>query len=131
MASESTATDNTELADDFTKIAEVEDIPEGEGAGFDINGIEIAVFNINGEFHAISNTCAHQRAPLCKAGEEKINAESTWTGKRGGVNPESCTVSCPWHLWEWDLKTGEHEASGQRIGTFDCKAVDGDIWVRI
>ena len=131
MASEPTENDSFEPTDDFTKVAEVDDIPEGEGNGFDVNGIEIAVFNVGGEFHAISNRCAHQRAPLCKAGDEKINAESTWTGERGGVNPESCTVSCPWHLWEWDLETGEHEASGQRIGTFDCKTVDGDVWVRI
>jgi nitrite reductase (NADH) small subunit len=131
MVSDSTSNDSTEPTDDFTKVAEVDDIPEGEGDGFDVNGIEIAVFNVDGEFHAISNRCAHQRAPLCKAGDEKINAERTWTGERGGVNQESCTVSCPWHLWEWDLETGEHEASGQRIGTFDCKVVDNDVWVRI
>lgn len=131
MVSESTPNDSTDPIDDFTKVAEVDEIPEGEGSGFDVNGIEIAVFNVDGEFYAISNRCAHQRAPLCNAGDEKINAESTWTGNRGGVNEDSCTVSCPWHLWEWDLETGEHEASDQRIGNFDCKIVDNDVWVHI
>ena len=118
-------------AEDFTKVATVEEIPEGEGVGFDVGGIEIAVFHVDGEFYAISNRCAHQRAPLCKAGERKINAEHTWTETRGGVNAEAKTVSCPWHLWTWDLETGENAASGSRIATFDCRVVDGDVLVRI
>lgn len=111
--------------DSYTKVAEVGDIPEGEGEGYVIDGIEIAVFNTGDAYYAISNRCAHQRAPLHKAGDEKINAEHTWTEERGRVDTEACTVSCPWHLWKWDLETGEHEASGMRIGTFDC-VVDGD-----
>jgi nitrite reductase (NADH) small subunit len=117
--------------EEYIKIATTEEIPRGKGIGVDVNGIEIAVFNVEEEFYAISNRCAHQRAPLCKAGEEKINAEHTWSGTRGGVDEEACTVACPWHLWEWDLETGTHEASGQRIGTFET-AVDGDdVLVRI
>ncbi|QSW97726.1 Rieske (2Fe-2S) protein [Haloterrigena alkaliphila] len=117
--------------DNFTKVAEVGDIPKGEGEGFEIDGIEIAVFNTGDEYYAISNRCSHQRAPLCKAGDRKINAEDTWTEERGGLDTEACTVSCPWHLWEWDLETGEHEASGQRIGTFDVTVDDDDVLVRI
>lgn len=128
MATESSTDDDLE---DYIKIAQIDEIPRGKGIGVDVNGIEIAVFNVEGDFYAISNRCAHQRAPLCKAGEEKINAEHTWSGTRGGVDEDACTVACPWHLWEWDLKTGKHEASGRRIGTFDC-AVDGDdVLIRI
>ena len=116
---------------DYTKVAEVGDIPEGRGIGVDVGGIEIAVFNADGEYYAISNRCAHQQAPLCKAGEDKINADHTWTKTRGGVNPETKSVSCPWHLWSWDLESGSHEASGKRIGSFDCRVSDGDILVRI
>jgi nitrite reductase (NADH) small subunit len=116
----------------FTKVAEVGEIPEGRGIGVDVGGIEIAVFNVgDGDYYAISNRCAHQQAPLCKAGDEKINAEHTWTRTRGGVNTEACTVSCPWHLWTWDLETGLNEASGRRIGTFDCVVHDGEILVEI
>lgn len=121
----------TDLDDTFTKVASTDDIPQGEGIGVEVNGIEIAIFNANSEFYAISNRCAHQKAPICKAGERKINADHTWTDTRGGVNEESCTVSCPWHLWEWDLKTGEHEASGKRIGTFSVEVSDGDVYVQI
>jgi len=115
----------------FTKVAEVDEIPPGQGIGVDVDGIEIAVFNVEGEFFAIANRCAHQSAPLCKAGERKINAEHTWTETRGGINADAKTVSCPWHLWTWDLETGRNEASGSRIATFDCHVEDGDVLVRI
>lgn len=117
--------------DGYKKALPVSEVPDGRGIGIDIDGIELAIFKVKDEFYAISNRCAHQRAPLCKAGDEKINAEHTWTKERGGVDEENCTVSCPWHLWEWDLETGEHEASGQRIGTFNVKVKDGDLFVQI
>ena len=117
--------------DEWTKVAEVGDIPAGRGIGVDVDGIEIAIFNADGDYYAISNRCSHQRAPMCKAGEEKINAEHTWTKTRGSVNVEECTVSCPWHLWVWDLETGVNEASGQRIATFDVDVEGEDILVRI
>ncbi|WP_435064411.1 Rieske (2Fe-2S) protein [Halobaculum sp. EA56] len=119
------------VGDDFTRVAAADEIPEGRGIGVSVDGIEVAVFNAGDEFFAISNRCAHQGAPLCKAGEAKINADDTWTGTRGGVDVEENTVACPWHLWSWDLETGEHEPSGKRIGTFDCAVEDGDVFVRI
>lgn len=117
--------------DDYTKVAEVGDIPVGRGIGVTVSGIEIAVFNTDGEYYALNNRCSHQHAPLCKAGEEKINAEYTWTKTRGSVNLEENTITCPWHLWEWDLESGEHEVSGQRISTFDVKVDGDDILIQI
>jgi nitrite reductase (NADH) small subunit len=122
---------NSNTEDEYSRVASVEDVPRGRGIAVDVNGIEIAVFNVNGEFHAISNRCPHQGAPLYKAGEKKINAEDTWTESRGGVNEDDLTVSCPWHLWELDVESGEHEVSGKCIGTFDVEVVDGDVFVRI
>jgi len=129
--SESTNPTTTIDGDEYTKVAEEADIEVGRGIAVDLDGIEIAIFNVDGEFYAISNRCSHQHAPMCKAGERKINADHTWTESRGGVNAEECTVSCPWHLWEWDLETGKNEASGQRIATFDVVARDGDVLVRV
>jgi nitrite reductase (NADH) small subunit len=126
-----TAQNQTIDDDEYTKVAEVGDVELNRGIAVDVNGIAIAVFNVDGEFYAISNRCSHQNGPMCKAGEKKINAEKTWTKTRGGVNPDDCTVSCPWHLWEWNLETGKHEASGERIATFDVAVRGGDILVRI
>jgi nitrite reductase (NADH) small subunit len=117
--------------DEYVKAAKTEEIPEGRGIAVNVDGIEIAVFNADGEFYAISNRCSHQHAPMCKAGEDKINADHTWTKTRGKVDGEECTVTCPWHLWKWDLKTGKNEPSGQKIATFDVVVKDDDLFVRI
>lgn len=122
---------DSQIKDDYTKVASVEGIPRGRGIVVNVNGIEIAIFNVKGEFYALSNRRPHQNAPLYKAGEEKINAEHTWTKSRGGISEEELSASCPWHLWGLGIESGEHEVSGKCTGTFDAEAVDGDVYVRI
>lgn len=116
--------------DDYTKVAETDELEPGAGLGVEVDGIEIAVFNVDGEYHATSNRCPHQRAPLCKVGEKKINGEKCWNETRGGFT-DGPSVTCPWHLWEIDLESGEHQASGKRIGVFDVKAEDGNVLVKL
>lgn len=116
--------------DDFTKVADADELESGAAIGVDVDGVEIAVFNVDGNYHALSNRCPHQQAPLCKVGEKKINGDKCWNETRGGFTDEPA-VTCPWHLWEIDLECGEHEASGKQVGVFDVKASDGDVLVRI
>lgn len=116
--------------DDFRPVASTDQLEPGQGMGVDVDGIEIALFYVDGDYHAISNRCAHQQAPLCRVGEPKINGEKCWTSTRGGVDDDELAVSCPWHLWEWDLQSGEHEVSGKRIGSFDTAVEDGTVYVR-
>lgn len=118
-------------SDGFRKVAQADELEPGRGMGIDVGGIEVALFNIEGEFYAISNRCPHQRAPLCQVGEKKINGEKCWTDTRGGTDEKVPAIACPWHLWEINLKTGEHVVSGKRIGAFDVKVEDGDVLVRI
>ncbi|WP_313693557.1 Rieske (2Fe-2S) protein [Halorarum halobium] len=113
------------------RVAAADEIDPGEGMGVEVDGIEIALFNVEGEFHAISNRCPHQRAPLCKVGEKKINGELCWSDTRGGVDAETPAISCPWHLWEIELETGEHPVSGSKIGCFDVVVEEGDVFVEL
>ena len=54
----------------------------------EVNGIWIALFNVDGTFYAMDNSCPHAGGPL---GEGKVN---------GGI------VECPWHGWRFDIRTG-------------------------
>lgn len=71
------------------KITETKDLPPGKAAAFDVEGQRIAVFNVDGSYYALDDTCTHEGGPLCE-GEVR-------DGK----------VSCPWHAAEFDLKSGE------------------------
>lgn len=72
----------------FVKVAKASEVPAGTGKVIDAGGKPIAVFNCDGTFYAIDNTCAHRGGPL---------AEGSLSGT---------TVACPWHGWEYDVKTG-------------------------
>lgn len=71
------------------KVAETKDLPAGKAAAFDVEGKRIAVFNVDGTYYAIDDTCPHADGPLCE----------------GEVQGDK--VACPWHGAEFSLKTGE------------------------
>ncbi|MBI2657279.1 non-heme iron oxygenase ferredoxin subunit [Candidatus Woesearchaeota archaeon] len=72
----------------FTRVAGTGDLKPGENKVVNVNGTEVALFNVDGEFFAISNTCAHRGGPL---GEGYLDAD---------------VVTCPWHGWRFNVKTG-------------------------
>ncbi|PYS47946.1 MAG: non-heme iron oxygenase ferredoxin subunit [Acidobacteria bacterium] len=73
---------------ELTRVASTTDIAPGQAIAVDAQGQRIAVFNVNGAFHAISDTCTHRGGPL----------------SQGKV--EGATVTCPWHGAKFDILTG-------------------------
>ena len=70
-----------------------------------VDDVEIGVFNIKGRFYAYENFCPHQGARGC-LGEinETTNSsisEPILTGRTSQI------LRCPWHGWQFDLRTGE------------------------
>lgn len=89
-------------------IGTIDEIKVGERKIVEIEGRSISVFNVNGEFYALRNVCPHQGAPVCEGSvggmticgeQEKLN-ELTFV-KSGEI------LRCPWHGWEFDIKTGK------------------------
>ena len=74
---------------DFVTVARTEDIPPGTGKTVEVNGVWIALFNVDGSFFAVDNTCPHAGGPI---GEGKLSGE---------------IVTCPWHGWQFNVRTGE------------------------
>ena len=70
------------------KIAAVKDVPPGQGAAFTVEGLEIALFNVEGTYYAIGNSCTHRGGSLSE-------------GEVQGTK-----VTCPLHGADFDLKTG-------------------------
>lgn len=73
---------------EFVRIVGTEDIKPGTGMTIEAGGKSLAVFNVDGTYHVIDNTCVHRGGPL---GEGDLD---------GNV------VMCPWHNWTYDVKTG-------------------------
>src|SRR3989338_8777336 len=98
----------------LTKIAKTSDIPTGTGKVVEISGKTVAVFNCEGTLFAIDNTCKHRGGPL---GEGSLS---------------NTTVTCPWHGWEYDVKTGECAMDPSiKVQTFDVKVEGDDVLVSL
>ena len=75
---------------------------------------EIALFNVDGAFYALENTCCHRGGPL---GDGAIKGNS---------------VTCPWHMWEFDLATGACVNSpGDHVRTYDVVVENDEVKVRL
>jgi nitrite reductase/ring-hydroxylating ferredoxin subunit len=73
-----------------------------------VGGSEIGIFNVGGRLHAIRNTCPDQSGPLCQGGIfDRIEAEVTPDRQIREYVHEQSVIACPWHGWEYDLRTGE------------------------
>ena len=86
-------------------VATIDEIPVGGRKIVDINGRSVGIFNINGEFFALHNRCPHAGAELCSGtitGLRLSNKPGEYEWDRPGE-----IVRCPWHGWEFDIKTGQ------------------------
>ncbi len=86
-------------------VARADDLPPGERKIVKISGREIGVFNIDGEFHALRNVCPHKQAPLCMGRIRPLVVSAGGTDV--AYERENEIIKCPWHQWEYDLKTGQ------------------------
>jgi nitrite reductase (NADH) small subunit len=124
-------------------IGDIEDFPEGRGVPAEVNGVKIAVFNVDGELYAVQDSCPHKNLPLSQIGIEKyrsgqqrkLHYTTEDTGDedvetRGRINEDKCTIECPWHSLEWDLQSGYNPVRKDEIRTFDV-AVDDDGRVEV
>jgi nitrite reductase/ring-hydroxylating ferredoxin subunit len=75
----------------LVRLGSASDIPLGSVKTFEVGPDVIAVFHQADGFHAIDDRCPHQGGPL---------SEGFITNGR---------VACPWHQWEFCLKSGECE----------------------
>jgi 3-phenylpropionate/trans-cinnamate dioxygenase ferredoxin subunit len=106
-------------------LAAAEEIPLGKSKLVEVAGRQIGVFNVHGEFFAIANRCPHEGASLCKGkivGLVEASEPGQYRLTRGGE-----LVRCPWHGWEFDIRTGKSWCDPQRlkVRSFDVKVEVG------
>jgi len=96
----------------FQQVAKVEDIPAGGSKVVRVNDKAIALFNVEGTFYAIYNTCPHEGGPL---GEGCL---------------KGCVVSCPWHDLAFDVRNGlATDGGGYSVGSYEVRVKDQQVFV--
>ena len=97
------------------KVANASDLPLGKTMLVEAGGEAIALFNIDGSYYAIGNTCTHRGGPLCE----------------GDV--EGTVVTCPWHGATYDIITGSvlTPPADQRVTSYKVQVDGHDIKIEM
>jgi 3-phenylpropionate/trans-cinnamate dioxygenase ferredoxin subunit len=80
----------------------------------DLEGIPVAIFNVNGTYHAIEDVCTHETETL---------SEGVWEGEE---------ITCPRHAARFSLVTGEalSPPAYEAVLTFSVRVSEGTVQVR-
>jgi nitrite reductase/ring-hydroxylating ferredoxin subunit len=96
------------------KVAKAADVAPGCAARVDVNGQEVAVYNVDGRFYATSNICPHQGGPL---------ADGMLEGTQ---------IVCPWHAWAFDVSTGISPVNPRaKVPCYPVKVEESEVYVSI
>lgn len=106
-------------------VARVDEIEPGSRKVVQVDGRGVIVFNVKGEFYALSETCPHRGGSLAQGivtGLVQSDAPGEYEYSRAGE-----IVRCPWHQWEFDIKTGRSWCDPRRLRLmkFDVKVEPG------
>ena len=90
-------------------VAKVSDMPDGDRRIVTAGADEIGVFHKDGAYYAYSNYCLHAGGPACEGVlinrvEDIIAPDKTYQGQKFS---DELHFVCPWHGYEYDIRTGE------------------------
>ena len=96
-------------------VAAVRDLPAGARKTLTVNGRPIVVFNVQGDFFGLLDRCPHQGASLSKG----IVGGLAQGDQPGEVrySRDGEFLRCPWHGWEFDIRTGQSWCDPDRVRT--------------
>ncbi len=114
-------------------VGRVGELAEGERRVISCGGTEVGVFNVDGELVAWYNQCAHRGGPVCQGRiYHQVHEPVDENGETRMLqyDPKRKNIVCPWHGWEFDLRTGRHPG-GERFALRRAKLeiADGHVYV--
>lgn len=100
---------------EYVKVSKVNDLSPGNAKLVEVEGKKIALFNVEGSFYAIDDTCSHRGGPL---------SEGTLEGNQ---------VTCPWHGASFDVTSGAvvSPPAPNGVARYNVRVEGADIEVEI
>ena len=111
-------------------VARAVEVAPGHCKIVKVNGREIGVFNLNGEYFALANRCPHEGGPLCQ-GKIIALVQSDGPGNYRLARHQEF-LRCPWHGWEFEIRTGQSwcDPKSTRARQFQVKVESGETLVK-
>ncbi|WP_442485529.1 Rieske (2Fe-2S) protein [Aeoliella sp. SH292] len=98
----------------WVEVADAHDCPPGSCIEVVVGDAIVVIANVDGEFHAMDGICAHQGGPLAAG------------------RLEGCTLTCPWHGWQYDVRSGRQLLSNSiRQTVYRARESLGTIQVEV
>ena len=99
---------------EFHAVARADEIEPGSLACVRVGDQDVTLARIGDEFFATQGHCIHLQGPLCEG------------------RLEGHVLSCPWHGWQYDVRSGENEFDHAIVlETYDVKVEDGEVKVAL
>ncbi|MBL8836139.1 MAG: Rieske 2Fe-2S domain-containing protein [Alphaproteobacteria bacterium] len=98
----------------WTKAMPLERLARDGAAVAKVGGRQVAVFRAGADILACNNRCPHEGYPL-----------------REGTLDRDCVLTCNWHNWKFDLRTGANLLGGDALRVYPTRVEDGAVWVDI
>ena len=99
---------------EFVKVCQTGDVRPGSGKSIEVDGKAVAIFNVDGNFYALNDTCGHRGGPL---GEGELDGK---------------TVVCPWHGWRYDVTTGANQlVPEQPTQSYEIKVEGNEVFIAL
>ena len=101
---------------EFVTVGTTDEVGEGEAKAFSVNGEEIAVARVDGEFVAFSDVCTHRACNLANGGEI-----------------DGTSITCECHGSAFDMKTGAviEGPATDPLATFEARAEGADLQIGV
>lgn len=106
-----------EVSTTTVRLCALDDLADGGSASYDVGGRRVAVIRIGDSVYVLGDRCSHANVSL---GE-------------GEVDADECTIECPKHGSEFDLRTGEPLSlpAVTPVPTYRASVVDGDVFLEL
>jgi nitrite reductase/ring-hydroxylating ferredoxin subunit len=116
-------------------IGKVAAFPDPGRKVVEVDGVAVGVFRHNGAFTAYENVCPHMGGPVCQGKiiarvEERVREDKTSLGL--SFSRTQSNIVCPWHGYEFDIASGQHQGNPRlRLRPVEIKVVDDDLVVTL
>jgi nitrite reductase/ring-hydroxylating ferredoxin subunit len=112
-------------------LGRVEDFPERSIRVISVGDREFGIVRWRGQFYAVRNVCPHEGAGLCE-GTLRPRITSSAVGQLS-TDEDAPVVTCPWHGWEFDARTGQSVFGDPRyrVRTYPVHTGGGTVVVEV
>jgi nitrite reductase/ring-hydroxylating ferredoxin subunit len=116
-------------------VGRLDEFSEGSRKVISCDGAEVGIFMVEGDLVAWYNQCAHLQGPVCQGRIyrrvlEPVDADGHTRMLMHDENEKH--IVCPWHGWEYSLKSGRHPGNPKaQLRRAKLEVAEGMVYVLV